>query len=42
MSSRATDLLERIRRVMAVAPICLPNRANPVTVTVSSLKDRSP
>ncbi|HSF39022.1 MAG TPA: GGDEF domain-containing protein [Thermoanaerobaculia bacterium] len=35
MSSRATDLLERIRRVMAVAPIRLPNRPNPVTVTVS-------
>ncbi|HSK76546.1 MAG TPA: GGDEF domain-containing protein [Thermoanaerobaculia bacterium] len=35
MSSRATDLLERIRRVMAVAPIRLSNRANPVTVTVS-------
>jgi diguanylate cyclase (GGDEF)-like protein len=35
MSGRATDLLERIRRVMAVAPIRLPNRPNPVTVTVS-------
>jgi diguanylate cyclase (GGDEF)-like protein len=35
MSSRATDLLERIRRVVAVAPIRLPNRPAAVTVTVS-------
>ena len=35
MSGRAADLLERIRRVVAVAPIRLHNRANPVTVTVS-------
>ena len=35
MSSRATDLLERIRRVLAVKPIHLSNRAKPVSVTVS-------
>ena len=35
MSSRATDLLERIRRVLAVKPIHLPNRAKPVSLTVS-------
>jgi diguanylate cyclase (GGDEF)-like protein len=35
MSSRATDLLERIRRVVAVAPIRLPDRQAAVTVTVS-------
>ncbi|HKV09920.1 MAG TPA: GGDEF domain-containing protein [Thermoanaerobaculia bacterium] len=35
MSGRANDLLERIRRVLAVAPIRVANRANPVTVTVS-------
>ena len=35
MSSRATDLLERIRRVVAVMPIRLPGRLRPVTVTVS-------
>jgi diguanylate cyclase (GGDEF)-like protein len=35
MSGRATDLLERIRRVLAVKPIHLPNRSKPVSVTVS-------
>lgn len=35
MSGRATDLLERIRRVLAVKPIHLPNRPRPVSVTVS-------
>jgi diguanylate cyclase (GGDEF)-like protein len=35
MSARATDLLERIRRVLAVKPIHLPNRAKPVSLTVS-------
>ncbi|HEY9421253.1 MAG TPA: GGDEF domain-containing protein [Thermoanaerobaculia bacterium] len=35
MSGRATDLLERIRRVLAVKPIRLPNRAKPVSLTVS-------
>ncbi|HSG39185.1 MAG TPA: GGDEF domain-containing protein [Thermoanaerobaculia bacterium] len=35
MSGRATDLLERIRRVLAVKPIHLPNRARPVSLTVS-------
>ncbi len=35
MSSRATDLLERIRRVLAVKPIHLPNRSKPVSLTVS-------
>jgi diguanylate cyclase (GGDEF)-like protein len=35
MSGRATDLLERIRRVMAVRPIHLPGRPKPATVTVS-------
>jgi len=35
MSARAADLLERIRRVLAVKPIHLPNRAKPVSLTVS-------
>jgi diguanylate cyclase (GGDEF)-like protein len=35
MSARATDLLERIRRVLAVKPIHLPNRSKPVSLTVS-------
>jgi diguanylate cyclase (GGDEF)-like protein len=35
MSGRATDLLERIRRVLAVKPIHLPGRAKPVSLTVS-------
>lgn len=35
MSGRASDLLERIRRVLAVKPIHLPNRAKPVSLTVS-------
>lgn len=35
MSARATDLLERIRRVLAVKPIHLPNRPKPVSLTVS-------
>ncbi|HEX6900812.1 MAG TPA: GGDEF domain-containing protein [Thermoanaerobaculia bacterium] len=35
MSGRATDLLERIRRVLAVKPIHLPNRSKPVSLTVS-------
>ena len=35
MSGRATDLLERFRRVIAVKPIHLPNRAQPASVTVS-------
>jgi len=35
MSTRATDLLERIRRVLAVKPIHLPNRSKPVSLTVS-------
>jgi diguanylate cyclase (GGDEF)-like protein len=35
MSSRAGDLLERIRRVIAVLPIRLPGRGAPATVTVS-------
>ncbi|MEA2600196.1 MAG: hypothetical protein QOF89_1188 [Acidobacteriota bacterium] len=35
MSGRATDLLERIRRVLAVKPIHLPNRSKPASVTVS-------
>jgi diguanylate cyclase (GGDEF)-like protein len=35
MSGRAADLLERIRRVLAVKPIHLPNRAKPVSLTVS-------
>lgn len=35
MSGRATDLLERIRRVLAVRPIHLPNRSKPVSLTVS-------
>ena len=36
MSGRAADLLERIRRVLAVKPIHLPNRAKPVSLTVSA------
>jgi len=35
MSARATGLLERIRRVVAVTPIQLPGRAKPATVTIS-------
>jgi diguanylate cyclase (GGDEF)-like protein len=35
MSGRAADLLERIRRVLAVKPIHLPNRSKPVSLTVS-------
>ncbi|HEX4959606.1 MAG TPA: GGDEF domain-containing protein [Thermoanaerobaculia bacterium] len=35
MSGRATDLLERIRRVLAVKPIKIPNRSKPVSLTVS-------
>ncbi|HKI02723.1 MAG TPA: GGDEF domain-containing protein [Thermoanaerobaculia bacterium] len=35
MSGRATDLAERIRRVMAVRPIHLPGRPKPATVTIS-------
>ena len=35
MSGRATDLLERIRRVVAVQPIKLPGRSKPASVTVS-------
>jgi diguanylate cyclase (GGDEF)-like protein len=35
MSGRANDLLERIRRVMAVSPIYLPGRSKPASVTVS-------
>jgi diguanylate cyclase (GGDEF)-like protein len=35
MSGRATDLLERFRRVIAIKPIHLPNRAQPASVTVS-------
>jgi diguanylate cyclase (GGDEF)-like protein len=35
MSARATDLVERIRRVLAVKPIHLPNRSKPVSLTVS-------
>jgi diguanylate cyclase (GGDEF)-like protein len=34
-SGRATDLLERIRRVVAVKPIKLPGRSKPASVTVS-------
>lgn len=36
MSGRATDLLERIRRVLAVKPIHLPGRAKAVSLTVSA------
>jgi diguanylate cyclase (GGDEF)-like protein len=35
MSARATDLLERFRRVIAVKPIHMPNRPQPASVTVS-------
>jgi diguanylate cyclase (GGDEF)-like protein len=35
MSARATDLLERIRRVVAVTPIHLPGRSKPASVTIS-------
>jgi diguanylate cyclase (GGDEF)-like protein len=35
MSARATDLLERFRRVVAVKAIALPGRAKPASVTVS-------
>jgi diguanylate cyclase (GGDEF)-like protein len=35
MSGRATDLLERFRRVVAVKAIRLPGRAKPASVTVS-------
>jgi len=35
MSARATDLLERFRRVVAVKAIQLPGRAKPASVTVS-------
>jgi diguanylate cyclase (GGDEF)-like protein len=35
MSGRATDLLERFRRVVAVKPITLPGRPQPASVTVS-------
>ena len=35
MSGRAADLLERIRRVLAVKPIHLPGRSKPATLTVS-------
>ncbi|HEV8579271.1 MAG TPA: GGDEF domain-containing protein [Thermoanaerobaculia bacterium] len=35
MSARATDLLERIRRVVAVMPIHLTGRHKPVSVTIS-------
>jgi diguanylate cyclase (GGDEF)-like protein len=35
MSGRATDLLERFRRVVAVKPITLPGRPKPASVTVS-------
>lgn len=35
MSGRATDLLERFRRVVAVKAITLPGRAKPASVTVS-------
>ena len=35
MSGRATDLLERFRRVVAVKAISLPGRAKPASVTVS-------
>ena len=35
MSGRAADLLERIRRVLAVKPINLPGRSKPATLTVS-------
>ncbi|HEV2854835.1 MAG TPA: GGDEF domain-containing protein [Thermoanaerobaculia bacterium] len=35
MSGRATDLLERIRRVIAVKPIHLSGRSKPASVTVS-------
>jgi diguanylate cyclase (GGDEF)-like protein len=35
MSGRATDLLERIRRVIAVRPLHLPGRSKPASVTVS-------
>jgi len=35
MSGRATDLLERFRRVVAVKAIALPGRAKPASVTVS-------
>jgi diguanylate cyclase (GGDEF)-like protein len=35
MSAKATDLLERIRRVMAVKPIRLPGRHKPASVSIS-------
>ncbi|MEO7415927.1 MAG: GGDEF domain-containing protein, partial [Thermoanaerobaculia bacterium] len=35
MSGRATDLLERFRRVVAVQPIHLAGRSKPASVTVS-------
>jgi len=35
MSGRATGLLERFRRVVAVKPITLPGRSKPASVTVS-------
>ncbi len=35
MSGRATDLLERFRRVVAVKAIALPGRSKPASVTVS-------
>jgi diguanylate cyclase (GGDEF)-like protein len=35
MSGRATDLLERFRRVIAIKPIQMPNRTQPASVTVS-------
>ncbi len=35
MSGRAADLLERIRRVLAVTPIHLSHRSKPVSLTVS-------
>jgi diguanylate cyclase (GGDEF)-like protein len=35
MSGRATDLLERFRRVIAIKPIHLSNRPQPASVTVS-------
>jgi diguanylate cyclase (GGDEF)-like protein len=35
MSGRATDLLERFRRIVAIKPIRLPGRPQPASVTVS-------
>src|SRR5436309_15202779 len=35
MSGRATDLLERFRRVVAIKPITRPGRPQPASVTVS-------